>query len=52
MAAVAGVGLILRESAYRRQAILSQMAKQSFGEDSEGYRREFVRLIGVAQGLY
>jgi Ca-activated chloride channel family protein len=53
-AAVAGFGLLLRESAYKGATTYTSMtdlARQSTGTDSEGYRHELLRLMGVAQSL-
>ena len=52
--AVAGFGLVLRESDYRGKATYGNMtvlASNAFGSDSDGYQRELVRLVGVAGGL-
>lgn len=52
--AVAGFGLVLRESDYRGKATYTTMAalaRNAFGADPDGYRRELVRLVEVAGGL-
>ncbi|MDE0358907.1 MAG: von Willebrand factor type A domain-containing protein [Gammaproteobacteria bacterium] len=55
-ASVAGFGMLLRESAYAGDYALGdvlELARGSLGDDEEGYRREFVRLVRDtrAQGL-
>ncbi len=53
-AAVAGFGLILRDSKFKGDAsydIVRELAKGSLGEDKMGYRAEFLRLIGDASVL-
>lgn len=52
--AVAGFGLVLRESDYRGKATyrdMATLARNAFGPDADGYRRELVRLVEVAGGL-
>ena len=53
-AAVAAFGQILRggdyTAAYRLEQV-RELAKNARGNDEEGYRAEFVRLVGLAQGL-
>ncbi len=47
-AAVAGVGMLLRESEYAGKADISmllKMANEAKGTDEEGYRSEFIRLM-------
>ncbi len=47
-AAVAGFGMILRESEYKGSANFDQvlqLATQAKGDDPEGYRGEFIRLV-------
>jgi Ca-activated chloride channel family protein len=47
-AAVAGFGMLLRESKFSQDADLGKvldLAKSARGEDVEGYRREFIRLM-------
>ncbi len=53
-AAVAAFGQILRNSEYTGQYRLEQvmeLAQRARGRDDQGYRAEFVRLVGLAQGL-
>ena len=50
-AAVAEFGLLLRDSEYRQQSSFSQvasLAQSASGKDENGYRSEFVRLVGSA----
>ena len=50
-AAVVEMGLLLRESEYKAQADFNhalQMAKESRGEDIDGYRSEFIQLCETA----
>jgi len=53
-AAVAQVGLLLRNSEFKQQAsynsVLS-MAKSAMGRDEEGYRHEFVKLVENAKQI-
>ena len=52
--AVAGVGMLLRDSEHKGQATWRSMlslARGARGEDHEGYRGEFVRLAEMAQEL-
>jgi Ca-activated chloride channel family protein len=47
-AAVAEFGMLLRESKYSQEADITsviKLAKGARGEDEEGYRREFIRLV-------
>ncbi|MDR1054840.1 MAG: von Willebrand factor type A domain-containing protein [Prevotellaceae bacterium] len=47
-AAVAQVGMLLHNSPYKSEASYEKaiaMAKGAYGEDSEGYRHEFVKLV-------
>ena len=47
-AAVAGFGMILRDSEFRGELTLAdvlELARGSMGEDVQGYRGEFVRLV-------
>jgi Ca-activated chloride channel family protein len=51
---VAGFGLVLRSSEYRGTATLEQvlaLARGAEGEDAEGERAEFVRLVESARTL-
>jgi len=53
-AAVAEFGMILRESAYKGNASLDHVlniAERSRGQDRNGYREEFVRLVRKARAL-
>ncbi|MCK5675739.1 MAG: DUF3520 domain-containing protein, partial [Verrucomicrobia bacterium] len=52
--AVAEFGLLLRDSEYKGSASYDQVlqrARNSKGQDSEGYRAEFIRLVEKAQLL-
>ena len=52
--AVAAFGLILRESEYRGSATLDDVfraAKRSVGEDPNGYRADFVRVVDAARKI-
>lgn len=53
-AAVAGFGLLLRQSQYKGNLTFDQvigLAKSSIGKDSEGYRAEFIRMVKNAKLL-
>lgn len=53
-AAVAEFGLLLRSSDYKQQSTYSQvvkMAKSAKGNDENGYRSEFIRLVQSATSL-
>ncbi len=54
-AAVAGFGMLLRESEYKGtlnfDAIL-KLAKEGKGDDNNGYRAEFLRLVDAAKTIY
>lgn len=53
-AAVAGFGMLLTNSAYSNHYTYEQiatLAQEALGEDHEGYRREFVRLVEAAHLL-
>jgi Ca-activated chloride channel family protein len=53
-AAVAEFGMLLRRSDYRASASWDQvlsLAREHRGEDPDGYRAEFSRLVAVAQAL-
>jgi Ca-activated chloride channel family protein len=53
-AAVAGFGLLLRDSEHKGKCnykMLINMAQKSKGEDEEGYRSEFIRLMRLARHL-
>lgn len=50
-AAVAGFGMLLRNSEYNREMSFSdilQMARASRGNDPDGYRSEFIRLVELS----
>ena len=52
--AVAGFGMLLRNSEYSGNLNYSQVAeiaKKAKGNDEEGYRGEFIRLVKVAESL-
>ena len=53
-AAVAEFGLILRDSQYKEEASIDQilsLAQGGRGNDSEGYRGEFIKLVKTAETL-
>ena len=53
-AAIAEFGLILRNSEYKAEATMEEviaMAKEARGEDEEGYRSEFIKLVRLADSL-
>ncbi len=53
-ASVAAFGMILRKSKFRENAdykMVKELAENSKGKDPNGYRDEFVRLIGIAELL-
>jgi Ca-activated chloride channel family protein len=53
-AAVAGFGLLLRDSKYKNTlnyAQVLQLAKGSVGRDAEGHRQEFLELVKKAQDI-
>ena len=53
-AAVAEFGMILRNSEYRKDASMEHviaLAKNSRGEDEEGYRSEFLKMVKLADAL-
>lgn len=52
--AVAMFGQIIRDSQYKGESSYTKaiaLAQKGYGEDKQGYRREFVRLMQTAQGL-
>lgn len=54
-AAVAGFGMLLRDSEFKGTSSFDQiieLAKQSKGEDDNGYRAEFIRLVEAAKSIY
>ena len=54
-AAVAGFGMMLRDSEYKNDltfnAVIS-LAKEAKGQDEEGYRAEFIRLVEMTELLF
>jgi Ca-activated chloride channel family protein len=53
-AAVSEFGMILRNSEFKGNSTLDEaieLAKSARGRDEEGYRAEFIRLIGSVKGL-
>ncbi|MHC5744232.1 MAG: vWA domain-containing protein [Nostoc sp.] len=53
-AAVATFGMVLRDSEYKGDAsydLVMKLATQGKGEDQEGYRGEFIRLVEQSRGL-
>jgi Ca-activated chloride channel family protein len=53
-AAVAQFGMLLRDSEFKGTATWSAvqaLARQHRGEDADGYRAEFVRLVDLAAAL-
>ena len=53
-ASIAEFGLILRNSEYKEDASIDQvvaLARESRGEDEEGYRAEFIKLVKLADTL-
>lgn len=53
-AAVAGFGLLLRDSKFKQNttyAQVKQLAKKALGKDERGYRKEFIELIKIAESL-
>jgi Ca-activated chloride channel homolog len=53
-AAVAEFGMVLRNSSFKQQSSYenaSKLAKGALGDDEEGYRSEFIRLIKNAQDI-
>jgi Ca-activated chloride channel family protein len=54
-AAVAGFGMLLRESEYKGTLnfdAIMKLAKEGKGPDSNGYRAEFLRLVDAAKTIY
>ncbi|MHB1036989.1 MAG: vWA domain-containing protein [Pirellulales bacterium] len=54
-ASVAAFGLLLRDSKYKGTATLDavlKMARESKGEDKNGYRAEFIQLVNLAKSLH
>ena len=53
-AAVAGFGMLLRDSEFKGEATYAQLAKLARGaqgKDPHGYRREFIEMIDLMKGL-
>src|SRR5262249_32893837 len=53
-ASVAGFGLLLRNSQYKGNltyAAAIELAQGGIGEDKDGYRKEFVKMIEKAKAL-
>jgi len=53
-AAIAEFGLLLRNSEYKEDASMEEviaLAKEARGEDDEGYRSEFIKLVKLADSL-
>ena len=53
-AAVAGFGMLLRDSEFKGNATYEQvlaMARRSTGDDRFGYRKDFIRLVETAMLL-
>jgi Ca-activated chloride channel family protein len=53
-AAVAGFGLLLRDSEYKGNLTVEDvlsMARSAKGEDEEGYRSEFIKLVKTAESI-
>lgn len=53
-AAVAEWGMLLRNSKYKAQSSYNQvleLAKNALGEDKEGYRKEFIRLVELSEKI-
>jgi Ca-activated chloride channel family protein len=53
-AAVASFGMLLRNSDYKGAAsydLVKSMADKALGKDIEGYRKEFLQLVGIASGI-
>ncbi len=54
-AAVAEFGMLLRDSEFKGESSFAQatdLATQFKGEDAHGHRAEFIRLIGIADGVH
>ena len=53
-AAVAGFGMLLRDSEYRGDwdyETVMQVAQSSIGADKHGFREEFIELVSIARML-
>lgn len=54
-AAVAGFGMLLRNSEYKGSLLFDkviELAQDAKGEDKNGYRAEFIRLVDAAKVIY
>ena len=54
VAAVAQFGMLLRDSEFKQHSTFSSaraLAKEALGKDAEGYRAEFISLLGNAEKL-
>ena len=54
-AAVAGFGMLLRESEYAGDMLFDkviELAEQGIGDDKNGYRAEFIKLVDAAKMVY
>lgn len=54
-AAIAEFGMLLRKSEFKANATFESvlaLVKESKGKDENGYRSEFIRLVGLAQEIY
>lgn len=54
-AAVAGFGMLLRNSEFKGDLVfdrITELAKSGMGEDKNGYRAEFLRLVDAAKLIY
>ena len=54
-AAVAGFGMLLRKSEYKGSLLFDEvieLAQDAKGEDKNGYRAEFIRLVDAAKVIY
>ena len=54
-AAVAGFGMLLRNSEYKGNLLFDkviELAQDAKGEDKNGYRAEFIRLVDAAKVIY
>ena len=54
VSAVAEFGMLLRDSEFKQQSSFNNarvLAKDALGKDAEGYRAEFLSLLGNAEKL-
>jgi len=54
-AAVAGFGMLLRDSEFKGTLLFDrviELAQEAKGEDKNGYRAEFIRLVEAAKSIY